>query len=85
MAEVPNMERRWIPEEGLKKYREKIHKSSKLADAKNLPFTFSKPKRGSSGYFECAECGRGFFSGKNTVMVICPICKKLTKAVSPNE
>jgi rubrerythrin len=80
MAEVPNMGRRWIPEGGLGKHNERIHKGSKIADSKNLPFTFSKPKRESSAYFECEECGRTFASGKNTVMVICPVCKKLTKA-----
>jgi len=81
MAEVPNMDRRWIPEGGLQKHRDKIHRGSKAADNKNLPFEFSKPKKESSSYFECAECGRQFSAGKNTVMVICPDCNKLTKAI----
>jgi hypothetical protein len=80
MAEVPNMGRRWIPEGGLQKHNEKIHKGSKIANDKNLPYNFSKPKRQASSYFECEECGREFAAGKNTVMVICPDCKKVTKA-----
>lgn len=71
--------RRWIHESGLRKYREKIHKESKLEDQKNLPFAFSKPGRGGKQrQFKC-ECGHIFLASKNTVMVICSKCKKLSK------
>lgn len=74
--------RRWIPEGGLQKHRDRIHRESKKADEKNLPFTFSKPKKDKkSDDFNCAECGRGFSAPKNTIMCICPDCKKVTKAV----
>ena len=71
--------RRYVPEEGLQKLRNKIHKESKAADSKNLPYTFSKPIRKSFTWFECVKCGRVFNATKNTCMVVCPVCKKLTK------
>jgi hypothetical protein len=71
--------RRWIPESGLQEYREKIHKESKIADKKNLPFTFSKPwKAKKQSQFKCG-CGHIFLASKNTVMVICSKCKQLSK------
>jgi len=71
--------RRWLPDEGERKLREKIHRESKLDDQKNLPFTFSKPKRGGKqSLFKCG-CGHVFLASKNTVMVICSRCKKLSK------
>jgi len=72
--------RRWIPEGGLQKHRERIHRESKIADNKKLPYVFSKPIRKSYALFECEECGRVFSAAKNTVMVICSTCKKLTRA-----
>ena len=74
-------DRRWIPEGGLQKHRDKIHKESKLSDDHlNLPFEFSKPiKAGRQGWFECVECSRELFVSVNTVMCICPYCKKVTK------
>ncbi|RLI62846.1 MAG: hypothetical protein DRO67_06765 [Candidatus Asgardarchaeum californiense] len=83
MAELPpGSPRRWIPEGGLQKHRERIHKESKFADDhKKLPFTFSKPQRPKkTNLFECSECGREFYAPINTVMCICPDCKKVTKA-----
>jgi len=69
-----------LPEGGERKHREKIHRESKLADQKNLPFTFSKPKQGGKQvWFRCAECNYIFSASKNTVLVICRECKKLTK------
>lgn len=77
--EPGSMPRRWIPESGLQEHREKIHKESKIADKKNLPFTFSKPgKAKKQSQFKC-ECGHVFLASKNTVMVICSRCKKLSK------
>jgi len=77
--------RRWVPEGGLQKLRDKIHRESKIADDKKLPYTFSKPIRKSYTWFECEECGRIFSAAKNTVMVICSGCKKLTKARKIND
>jgi len=75
------MTRRWLPEGGEDKLRNKIHKESKFADDhKKLPFTFSKPKKsGKSVYFQCVECGRVITAGPNTIMCVCPDCKKVTK------
>lgn len=74
--------RRYLPEIGERKFREKIHRESEIADQKNLPFTFSKPKHsGKQTLFGCNEneCGHVFFASKNTVMIICSKCKKLSK------
>jgi len=70
--------RRWEPEGGLHKHREKIHKESKQFDNKNLPFTLSKPQRRTGhNAFECEGCGYIMWLPKNTVMVICSECNKL--------
>lgn len=72
--------RRYIPEGGLQKHRERIHKESKSADEKNLPFTFSKPiKSKRQAEFSCKVCGRIFLASVNTVMCACPNCKKVTE------
>ena len=73
--------RRWLPEGGERRLRDKIHRESKFADShKNLPFSFSKPKRlGKQVLFRCLECGHTFLASKNTVMCICSTCKKATK------
>jgi len=79
--------RRWIPEGGERKLRDKIHKESKFADDhKKLPFSFSKPKHlGSQVLFKCSECGHTFLASKNTIMCICSSCKKATKVERVNE
>ena len=73
-----NTKRRWLPDGGEKKLRDQIHRESKFADDyKNLPFTFSKPRRvGRQCLFRCCECGHVFMAPKNTVMIICSNCKK---------
>lgn len=73
--------RRWEPPGGIKKHNERIHRESRFADDhKNLPFTFSKPKKpGRRSIFECSECGYMFSSSVNNVGIICPECKKFTK------
>jgi len=73
--------RRWVPEGGERKHREKIHRESSLADGnKNLPFTFSKPQNSRKAHlFQCSECGNSFFAPKRTIMCICSKCKKVTK------
>jgi len=75
--------RRWIPDGGLQKYRERIHRESKFADEyKKLPFTFSKPRRPKlNECFCCEKCGYMLSAPKNTVMMICPSCKKVTQVV----
>ncbi len=79
--------RRYIPEGGIQKHNEKIHRESKFADDhKNLPFTFSKPtKPKRHEWFSCVECGRELSAPKNTFMYACPICKKATKVVKIDE
>lgn len=78
--------RRYIPEGGLQKHRDKIYRESKEADKKNLPFTFSKPKRpGRQTDFSCKECGRVFSASIRTVMCICPDCKKVTEVELVNR
>jgi len=74
--------RRWLPDGGERNLREKIHRESALIDKyKNLPFEFSKPSCNKpSNIFKCSECGHLFFAPKNTILVICSSCKKLTKA-----
>lgn len=73
-------------EMGPKKYREMIHKSSKEADNKNLPFTFlpkSKIKCSSRKGFVCYNCGHTMTGTKHTYMIICSNCKTVNK-VSDN-
>jgi len=74
-------ERRWIPEGGLRRHNDKIHRESKFADDyKNLPFSFSKPQKGKKTLlFKCVVCGRCLYAPVNTFMYICPVCKKVTK------
>jgi hypothetical protein len=74
-------DRRWIPPGGLKRHNEKIHRESKFADDhKNLPFSFSKPKkpRGISTYVKCDNCGHVIAATSVTVGLICPSCKKFS-------
>jgi hypothetical protein len=69
--------RRWEPPSGTLKHNEKIHRESKYADShKNLPFTFSKPKKaGRRQYMECNNCGHVIYVSVNTVGIICSECK----------
>ncbi len=77
----PGSPRRWEPEQGIKKHNEHIHRESKYADDhKNLPFSFSKPKRDiKCTLFVCNSCGEFMYSSINTVGVICRSCKKFVK------
>jgi len=81
-----SMPRRWIPEGGERKHRDKIHRESKFVDDnKNLPFTFSKPTcLGSQVLFKCLECDHTFLASKNTIMCICSECKKDAKVERVN-
>jgi len=73
-----SMGRRWIPEGGIQKHNEKIHRESKIADDyKNLPFKFSKPIKSKKHVIaKCKNCGYEIHVPKNTVGIICPECKK---------
>ena len=79
--------RRYIPECGLQKHRERIHRESKFADDhKKLPFTFSKPQRSKKHeLFKCLNCGHETFAPKNTVMIVCRKCNKAAKVERINE
>jgi ribosomal protein L37AE/L43A len=78
--EPGSMGRRYLPEKGLKRHRDKIHRESAEYDKKNMPFTFSKPpRRGSTRTFQCLNCGHVFEAPKKTIMVICSVCKQLSK------
>jgi hypothetical protein len=81
--------RRYTPALGERKHRERIHTESKVADNKNLPFTFSKPRKpGRQSYFICDNCGYIFNSSINTVGVVCNECKKFstcTEIIDDNE
>lgn len=79
--------RRYVPAQGLRKHNERIHEESKLSDNKNLPFTFSKPRKsGRSSYFTCDNCGYTFSAATNTVGVVCNECKKFSTCTElPND
>ena len=54
---------------------DRIRKESKMADLKNLPFTFSKPKRQriKPDIHVCENCGRESNINKQTcVLIACP-------------
>ena len=67
---------------GSKKYREMIHKSSKEADKKNLPFTFLPKRKLKGGHrvvYECPECGNDMGGSNYTYMIVCSKCNKLVR------
>ena len=67
--------RRYTPPGGEKRHRERIHKESKIADSRNLPFAFSKPPTSKrQSYFSCNNCGHIFPSSISTIGVICNEC-----------
>lgn len=68
--------RRWEPEGGINKHKERIHRESAHVDAHgNLPFTFSKPRKaGRRQYMECESCGHIVHVSVNTVGIICGEC-----------
>jgi DNA-directed RNA polymerase subunit RPC12/RpoP len=69
--------RRWEPEGGVRKHNERIHRESNFADQyKNLPFSFSKPRKsGRKEYMACTNCGHIVHLSVNTVGIICNECK----------
>ena len=68
--------RRFEPAEGVNNLNKRIHKESKFVDEnKNLPFTFSKPKKSARGcYKKCATCGDIKHVNINTVGIECKKC-----------
>lgn len=73
--------RRYEPAEGVKKLNERIHRESSLVDkTKNLPFTFSKPKKPAKQEVKiCSNCKSFVNVNKNTVGIICSNCKQYSK------
>ena len=75
-------------EKGSRKYKEWIHKESKRADDyKNLPFTFSKPKRSKplTRSVFCTHCNDSTFVTETTVAVICRSCGKFYRVSEKNS
>lgn len=74
----PGTGRRYEPSIGTKKHNERIHRESKLADDnKNLPFSFSKPKKsGRSKLVRCCNCGNVTSATINTVGIVCTKCNQ---------
>jgi len=72
--------RRYTPVGGERRHRERIHKESKLADDwKNLPFTFSKPKKPKrAALVKCNNCGHITTCSVDTVGIICNNCHKFS-------
>ena len=70
--------RRYEPEIGVKKHNERIHKESAYADSyKNLPFTFSAPKKNKSSILkQCTNCESLVYVHKTCVGVVCKTCNK---------
>ena len=79
--------RRFEPEGGVNSLNKRIHKESKFADDnKNLPFTFSKPKKAQRQIIvECKNCGALKLVNKTTVGVICSECKQYSGVEEINE
>ena len=74
----PGTGRRYEPSMGTRKHNERIHRESKWADDnKNLPFSFSKPKKqGRSRAVKCSNCGNVTNATINTVGIICVKCNQ---------
>ncbi len=72
---------------GRKKYYSKIDKGEREAREKNLPFTFSKPKKASKVDVDCfcTHCKAYTRVTKNTIMVVCVSCKKLYSVTAENS
>ena len=73
---------------GTKKYREKIHRESKLADSNNnLPFKFSKPvkEKARNRLFVCSECEKELFITEDTLFIICSKCNTLNRTKPKKE
>jgi len=69
--------RRYEPEEGVSKLNDRIHRESEYTDKyKDLPFTFSKPKKFKKTIIKvCKNCKHPVGVNKDTVGIICSKCK----------
>lgn len=72
--------RRVTPAGGVRRHNERIHRESKIADDhKNLPFTFSKPKKPKRPKLvQCDSCGHITAGTIDTIGVICENCHKFS-------
>lgn len=73
---------------GAKKYREQIHRESKVLDQKNLPYSFGKPQKSSSGIRDIyATCSSGHIKPitKTIVSYVCRECQEYVKITSENS
>jgi hypothetical protein len=68
--------RRYEPEEGVANLNRRIHRESDYVDKyKNLPFTFSKPKKLKKTMVKvCKNCKYPVGVNKDTVGIICSKC-----------
>jgi ribosomal protein S27AE len=78
-----SVDRRYEPAGGVKAHNERIHRESSYVDKyKNLPFTFSKPKKAKPLTTKvCANCGSPVSVTRHTVGIICSKCKKYSEVV----
>lgn len=69
--------RRYEPIGGEKNHNKRIHRESEFSDKhKDLPFTFSKPKKsGRSKVWACSNCNNVVYANINTKGIICSSCK----------
>jgi len=82
----PGSPRRYDPIDGIKKHNDRIHRDSKIADSKNLQFSFSKPKKSKrSMLVTCDACGFLFNANINTVGIICRNCNKFSSVSEYKE
>ena len=82
--------RRYEPEGGVNKLRERIHRESKQVDShSNLPFSFRKPLKpmGRNAYVMCDKCSHVIYASSITVGMICRSCGEYSSVteVEPNE
>ena len=70
-------ERRYEPKEGLNNLNKRIHRESEFIDKhKDMPFSFSKPKKGKAAMTKvCSNCGEYVSVNRDTVGIICRHCK----------
>lgn len=70
-----------------RKHRERIHRESPQLDKKNLPFTFGKPSRSSTGirdvYVLCSQ-GHPKAVTKTIVSYVCRDCQEYVKVTEEN-
>lgn len=72
--------RRYEPKGGVNKHNARIHRESKISDAKGLDFTFRKPPKpkGRTAYISCDNCGYITVGTTATAGIICTECKNFS-------